>query len=206
MYKVFYYDKLIVLSGKKDRIFPSDSDVVIDYQKYKDFEETIEWFLTDKKTNRLIVHTRNLKSLKNHFFSLFKGVEAAGGLVVNDSGELLVIKRFDLWDLPKGKVEKNERKKDAARREVLEETGVKATITGEKPLKTYHIYPRGQKVILKTTFWYGMKAEKDSKVVPQSEEQIEEVRWVRPDEIREYFSNTYHSLKELVSNYFGTDF
>ncbi|HKK09191.1 MAG TPA: NUDIX domain-containing protein [Bacteroidales bacterium] len=204
MYKVFYYDKLIILTGKKNRIFPSDSDVVIDYQKYKDFEDAIEWFLTEKKTNRLIVHTRNLKALKIHFFSLFKRVEAAGGLVVNDRGDLLVIKRLDLWDLPKGKVEKNERKKDAARREVLEETGVKATITGEKPLKTYHIYPRGQKVILKTTYWYEMKAENDCKVVPQSEEQIEEVRWIKPEEIREYFSKSYHSLKELILHYFGT--
>ncbi len=201
MYKVFYYDKLIILTGKKNKIFPSEADMVIDYQKYKDFEDVVEWFLTDKKTSRLIVHTKNLKALKVHFFSLFKRVDAAGGLVFNQNGELLTIKRWGLWDLPKGKVERNERKREAAQREVQEETGVIAADPGKKPLRTYHIYPRGQKVILKTTFWYEMVVKDAENLTPQKEEGIEEVKWVEPDEINDYFSGSYHSLRNLLKGY-----
>jgi 8-oxo-dGTP pyrophosphatase MutT (NUDIX family) len=161
----------------------------------------VEWFLTDKKTSRLIVHTKNLKALKVHFFSLFRRVDAAGGLVFNQNGELLTIKRWGLWDLPKGKVEKNERKREAAQREVQEETGVIAADLGKKPLRTYHIYPRGQKVILKTTFWYEMVVKDAENITPQKEEDIEEVKWVEPDEIDDYFSGSYHSLRNLLKGY-----
>ena len=51
-------------------------------------------------------------------------IEAAGGLVINRKGEYLFIYRNDKWDLPKGKLEKGERKRQGAVREVEEECGI----------------------------------------------------------------------------------
>ena len=39
------------------------------------------------------------------FKSWFTNVEAAGGIVKNSEGKFLFIKRWDIWDLPKGKIE-----------------------------------------------------------------------------------------------------
>ena len=61
-------------------------------------------------------------------------VRAAGGVVTRagDHGtEVLVVHRpaYDDWSLPKGKLEPGEDDETAARREVLEETGVEAVVT-----------------------------------------------------------------------------
>jgi 8-oxo-dGTP pyrophosphatase MutT (NUDIX family) len=62
-------------------------------------------------------------------------VRAAGGVVTRtgpDTLEVLVVHRpaYDDWSLPKGKLDPGEDEPAAARREVLEETGVDAEITG----------------------------------------------------------------------------
>ncbi|MCK7539615.1 MAG: NUDIX domain-containing protein [Marinilabiliales bacterium] len=65
---------------------------------------------------------------KYDLFSLFNIVIAAGGFVRNEKDEILFIFRRGHWDLPKGKLNHKkgiiEKKKDAAVREVMEETGI----------------------------------------------------------------------------------
>ena len=53
---------------------------------------------------------------------------SAGGLIVFENTILLLKKFNGDWVLPKGRVEKGETIKQAALREVLEESGVKAEI------------------------------------------------------------------------------
>ena len=58
-----------------------------------------------------------------------KSREKSAGAVVIKNNNVLVIKRDDgSYGLPKGHIEKNETKKEAAAREVLEETGFRVTI------------------------------------------------------------------------------
>ena len=53
-------------------------------------------------------------------------VESAGGVVLNPTGDVLVVNQNgDSWSLPKGHVEPGEKALDAARREIYEESGVK---------------------------------------------------------------------------------
>jgi 8-oxo-dGTP diphosphatase len=53
-------------------------------------------------------------------------VRAAGGVVLNDAGQVAVVYRpkYEDWTLPKGKLEPGESWEDAAVREVEEETGL----------------------------------------------------------------------------------
>ena len=57
------------------------------------------------------------------FAAEFTPVEAAGGVVVNDCGEWLMIHRNGRWDLPKGHLAAGERLAACAEREIAEETG-----------------------------------------------------------------------------------
>ena len=59
---------------------------------------------------------KNDNSLKKYTL-----IEAAGGLVVNDEGKILMILRRGKWDLPKGKLDENETIEKCAEREVIEE-------------------------------------------------------------------------------------
>src|SRR6185295_6515260 len=60
----------------------------------------------------------DLDKTVHHLLSFYIMIESAGGLVLNESNELLMIYRNNKWDLPKGKVEKGEEYDTAALREV----------------------------------------------------------------------------------------
>ena len=68
----------------------------------------------------------------NTFCRNFITIYAAGGIVYNNSQQILMIFRNNFWDLPKGKLELNEKIEDCAIREVEEETGVKELIITSK--------------------------------------------------------------------------
>ncbi|MBS0615874.1 MAG: NUDIX domain-containing protein [Verrucomicrobia bacterium] len=58
--------------------------------------------------------------MKEDHFHL--GIKA---LIFNDEGKLLLLKAKKFWDIPGGRIHKNESVEAALRREVLEETGLK---------------------------------------------------------------------------------
>src|SRR5690606_12634838 len=67
-------------------------------------------------------------------------IKAAAGVVKNGDGKYSFIHRLGKWDLPKGKVEDNEKMREAADREVEEECGIQIHYLGPKLLTTYHTY------------------------------------------------------------------
>ena len=67
----------------------------------------------------------DLEELKDAFFKKFTLVKAAGGFVLNENNEVLMMFRRGKWDLPKGKMDKKETFEECAVRETEEETGLK---------------------------------------------------------------------------------
>ena len=135
------------------------------------------------------------------FCKNYKIVEAAGGLVLNQKRELLMIYRHEKWDLPKGKIENGERPNEAALREVCEETGVcNCTIIKEAPI-TFHTYTYKEKNILKKTFWFEMECKSFSGFKLQDEEGIESAEWINRKKIDFALKNTYASINELIEGY-----
>ena len=116
------------------------------------------------------------------FAADFTQVEAAGGVVVNDRGERLMIRRNGRWDLPKGHVEPGESVEACAAREIGEETGVGAEVAA--PLcATWHAYwfPKTERWELKRTHWFLLRTSACAPLVPQTEEGIDEVAWCSPE-------------------------
>lgn len=129
-------------------------------------------------------------------------VIAGGGLVFNERDELLMIFRRGKWDLPKGKLDKGEKLIECAVREVEEETGVRIHEVQSEPAMTYHAYYLKGKNCLKETGWYIMKAEPgQTKLTPQTEEDIEQVLWVPRNEIGGYKDGCYLLIWELIEKY-----
>lgn len=128
----------------------------------------------------------------------FKVVRAAGGVVTNERGEMLLIRLRERWDLPKGHIDAGEDSLTAALREVEEETGIVAKTTDDKPLTTtwhaYNIYGPWE---LKSTEWWAMRyASGEPK--PQHEEGIGDVKWVDGAELDECLKSSYATIKEVV--------
>lgn len=151
-----------------------------------------------------VIWNKDLDKLKTIFFKNFTLIEAAGGIVQNNKRELLFIKRLGKWDLPKGKIEKGEKPEECALREVTEETGVKGLSLKKKIGETFHVYDQFGKHFLKTSHWFYMTCSSGQELIPQVEEHITEIKWVKTIDIREPIKNTYPSIKNILSNFFDT--
>jgi ADP-ribose pyrophosphatase YjhB (NUDIX family) len=113
-------------------------------------------------------------------------VPAANAIVVNDLGELLLIRRTDndRWSLPGGALEVGESLIDCAVRETLEETGVHVEVTG-----LVGIYTDPRHVILYTS--NGEVRQECSVVytarpvggIPTPSSESREVVWMSPDAV-----------------------
>jgi 8-oxo-dGTP pyrophosphatase MutT (NUDIX family) len=94
-----------------------------------------------------------------------KRVDAAGGVIVNESGKrvLLLLKRegsAERWVLPKGKRRRQERRRQAARREALEETGLARLEVGEFLVRECYFDKDGRDVVFKEVSYYLMRCPK----------------------------------------------
>lgn len=146
-----------------------------------------------------IIWDNDLEKLKKVFFKHFISVTAAGGLVENEKGEVLLIFRRGKWDLPKGKLDKGETIEQCAIREVEEETGLRNIELKKKLTITYHTYTEFGKHLLKDSHWYKMKVKGKQEIVPQTEEDITELKWVKKKELKNYLENTFPSIRDVLA-------
>ena len=143
------------------------------------------------------IPTDDIEGTYKGFCSQFKEVNAAGGLVSNRRGDVLLIRRNDLWDLPKGHQEEGEDISVTALREVQEETGVLNLRLGGLICITDHCYRRNDIWHLKHTWWYDMLYMDPVDLTPQKEEDITKAAWVARSGLSPYLKNTYPSIVEV---------
>ena len=122
-------------------------------------------------------------------------VRAAGGVVWRAGAagpEVLLVHRprYDDWSLPKGKLDPGETFEAAARREVLEETGVDATLGEELEPVRY----RDNKGRPKLVRYWVMPAGAETAFTPNDE--VDAIRWAPPADAARLL--TYERDAELV--------
>lgn len=150
---------------------------------------------------RIVLHAPSKKALTADFESLFTTINAGGGLVTNETGQILFIYRRGSWDLPKGKLELNESKKQGAVREVMEETGVTNVKLKKRLITTRHTYNnKSGKRLIKKTYWYHMVVAKQ-KLIPQTEEDITEARWMSIKEFESKKRVVFKNIQDVIEAY-----
>jgi 8-oxo-dGTP pyrophosphatase MutT (NUDIX family) len=108
---------------------------------------------------------------------------SAGGLVLDDQGQVLLIRARDLrnrpvWTLPKGTLMAGETSSDAALREVREETGWRCELVRELEPVTYWFQRDGDRV-RKNVKWYLMRP---IEKVGEHDHEVDEVAWASREE------------------------
>jgi ADP-ribose pyrophosphatase YjhB (NUDIX family) len=141
------------------------------------------------------------KSALKYFFSNFKKIKAAGGIVKSDDQQLF-IKRNGKWDIPKGKMEKGEKTRETAIREIQEECGLEGNLTiDSKLMKTFHCYFMFDESVLKKTTWFVLNYDGSKIVKAQAEEGITEVVWLKKNQLAKVKRNTYSSVRDVLEYY-----
>ncbi len=207
MYKVFFNDRAVFLTDDFRRNFQQRYGLFFKYKEKQDLVEIIQLYSHITRIDSLIIFHYDIEELQEAFRSCFIPIDAAGGVVKNLKGEYLFIYRRGKWDLPKGKVDSGESYQQAAIREVEEETGLSGLNLEKRLMSTHHTYPYKKGTALKKIYWFDMLYEGNGTPVPQEIEQIEEVRWFRPEEFEIPFSNTYELVKDLFKykGLYGSD-
>lgn len=142
--------------------------------------------------------TREKADVEDKVKGLYKVIKASGGVVLKDGKSLFMFRR-KIWDLPKGKLDKGENSREAAVREIQEETGVKVKVK-YKLCTTWHTYTFNNNRILKRTKWYLCDCIDDSRISPQAEEQIEKLEWFTPTEAKSILINSYSSIRYVIDS------
>lgn len=203
-FKVYFDNKpLFLCDSIDDAIEPyihHDDAVFIDELNSHTVKSMIHEMQLEKVHAGVFYHS-DLKALQKAFYKKFTVIQAAGGLVVNEKKQLLMIFRRGNWDLPKGKLDTGESLEECAVREVEEETGLKNVKLNSPLLVTYHTYHEGTRFILKESHWYTMRVKGEQLLVPQTEEGILEIKWVTLTEAESLFPNTFPSVIDVIREY-----
>ena len=194
MYKVFFNQKPLILTNKIQDFSDSEPFLFIKYTTVSQIIKAIK----SSKNSRVFLYHKDINKLWKLFKKKFPVVQAAGGLVERADNKLLFIYRNNKWDLPKGGIEKKELIIDAAKREVIEETGVADIIVQNQLSETYHIFKKGKRFRLKKTYWFKMSTTFMGKTNPQTEEGIERIEWVPKDKIQDILNDAFENIRMIV--------
>ncbi len=146
------------------------------------------WRCTNKKCGKIYWEgshwakiKRKIEGLKKMSAPDQKEVLVAGVWLTQGGRVLLLHKKAGYWDFPKGAVEEGETPKQAAARELGEETGLKADLKkmGEAPL-----YHSGQKKKMHLYLFKAENAQGDLTNVKAKDEDHDALAWFTPSEIR----------------------
>lgn len=198
MYKVFYQDRIIYLTDNFSSHFYNSYGLFYKFYDLNELSDLVRLFLLLTKIRKLFIFHTNTESLFTNFSLQFNNINAGGGVLLNDEGKILVIKRRGKWDLPKGKFKQGEQPEEAALRETEEEVGLSAISITDSLSPTYHIYEESSKLILKKTFWFKMRTSSMQPPVPQEDEEITDAVWIQPEEIQTILGNTYLSVVDVL--------
>ncbi len=200
MYKIYINETPLVLaSSSKGSPEKSEEQAVARYSgKTKHLLGYIDMLEKSQRWQGIWLYHPDVEQLWEDFKSLFKWIEAAGGVVTNPDHAILFIFRRDFWDLPKGKIDEGESPEEAAVREVREETGLDQLQLSEKVGCSYHTYreKNGQRV-LKKTHWFHLQSPHQS-LTPQTEEDIDLAIWLPIETFRSEERVVYRSISDVL--------
>lgn len=152
--------------------------------------------------NTLYVISDSPDEIFADFCAAFPVVDAAGGVVENSEGEVLMIRRKGWWDLPKGHIEQGEQPREAAAREIMEETGLQEVDISDKVCTTQHFHHAyGRWEIKRTTWFTAFAAGENPELSPQTDEQITSAEWLRGRRLWSAVEQSYSTIREVFEHY-----
>ena len=79
-----------------------------------------------------------------------------------------------------------------------EETGVDDLTLGSPLLITWHTYKQATHMMLKESHWFHMSVKNRQELVPQTEEDIAEAKWVPAAGVGQYLPDAFPSIVDVL--------
>ena len=197
MHKI-YIEKRCIIICPPDELSLSDPNAILyNIGTSVDIPALVGLFESSDTLVKVYIPTDDIEDTYRRICAEFVEVNAGGGLVSNRRGDLLLISRNGLWDLPKGHQDPGEEISVTALREVQEETGIYELVLRDLICITDHCYIRDGKWHLKHTWWYDMLYTDPTDLTPQKEEDISKAAWVARSSLPPFLLNTYLSIIEV---------
>ncbi len=198
MQKIYFNNRLIGVSNDLETCAKRLNSVVYKITNNFDIAEIIRQFLENEQLQELWLYTENTEDVFDKLRSQFRIIDAAGGVVRNNRGELLMIFRNNHWDLPKGKRDNGENIGETALREVEEECSIGELNLFDLIDTTYHTYHEQGEIVLKATHWFAMTHRGNTQPSPQAIEGIEKAEWTPVEKLNEYAESLFPSIREIL--------
>jgi ADP-ribose pyrophosphatase YjhB (NUDIX family) len=195
MYKVFIEHIPVVFISEKDLQEKNSSIVFSESLTLKG--DIISLLKNSSLDQPLQIVCENPKEDFKLFFKDFLKIKAAGGLVQRKQ-DFLLIKRNGKWDVPKGKMTKNESPEVACIREISEECGIYGQKINSPLVTTYHVMKYKGRLALKKTKWYMLSYNGPKSTVPARDEGITKAKWMSEAQMLSIRGNTYGSINEVL--------
>ena len=130
-------------------------------------------------------------------------IRAAGALLWRETADLTIEialihrPRYDDWTLPKGKVEEGETALQCAYRELIEETGIKASFTRQLGTVEYEESEQRKRVI----FWAARCALDNGNFT--ANEEVDQLTWLAPEDA--LAQATHESDRQMIENFLSQE-
>lgn len=197
MYTIFFSEQKLIIDCHPNR--EPNFVSVRAYSTVDNYMTQILEFLNNPTSGKnLVLASTHPEKLFLHIKNIFNYLEAAGGLVTNQHGMMLMIYRNEKWDLPKGIIENNESPLNAAMREIEEETGIGRLQEPQPITETYHFYNSTARWCLKKTYWYRFSTSDNQDPTAQVSEGIQNARWLAAEEVKLLLPNAYASIRDVM--------
>lgn len=203
MHKIYFEQRCLVICSREEARTAGAAGEVIEISGPMDAASVTGSFKSGSAGEIVYVTGEDTERISSLLYGQFKEVNAAGGLVEDGSGRVLLIRRNSMWDIPKGHQEEGEDIRTTALREVEEETGISGLTEGDLICVTDHCYLREGIWHLKHTWWYRMTFSGEVNLTPQVEEGITETVWVERSEALALAGESYPSIQEVLESALG---
>lgn len=199
MYKVFSNGRIISFTNNIIDNIAKHNGFFYRYVDVEELHKIIDFFETVYSIKNMYLIHDDPTQLFEDFKSLFKITKSVGGLIVNDNQEVLLIKRWHKWDLPKGEYDSSLDIAQNVLNGMKTECGLYQLKIEEFLEPTYYMFNLNNERILKQVNWCRIH-QAGNDIEPKVPNTDTITKWVALADLHEYLPKAFDQVEQVFES------